>query len=49
MCQTSAGQYGDKLVFRIPVGGDRGEDFIAPEGFKELKKSEFIAITEESE
>lgn len=48
MCQTSAGRYKDMLVFRIPTGGDHGEDFTPPEGFREIKKSEFIAITEES-
>lgn len=48
MCQTSAGQYGDRLVFRIPTGGDHGE-FSAPECFRKIKKSEFIAITEENE
>jgi len=49
MCQTSAGRYKDMLVFRIPVGGDHGKDFIPPEGFREIKKSEFVAITEEVE
>lgn len=49
MCQTAAGQYGDKLVLRIPTGGDHKDTFIAPDGFREIKKSEFVAITEESE
>lgn len=49
MCQTAAGQYGDKLVFRIPTGGDHKDTFAAPDGFREIKKSEFIAITEENE
>lgn len=47
MCQTSAGRYKDMLVFRIPTGGDHGNDFTAPAGFREIKKSEFVAITEE--
>ena len=48
MCSTSGGRYKDTLVFRIPVGGDHGKDFTPPEGFREIKKSEFIAITEEN-
>lgn len=48
MCSTSGGRYKDTLVFRIPVGGDHSKDFTAPNGFREIKKSEFIAITEES-
>lgn len=49
LCHTSAGRYKDSLVFRIPTGGDHGKDFVPPAGFREIKKSEFIAITEESE
>lgn len=48
MCQTAGGQYGDRLVFRIPTGGDHKDTFSAPGGFREIKKSEFIAITEEN-
>ena len=48
MCSTSGGRYKDSLVFRIPVGGDHGKEFVAPEVFREIKKSEFIAITEEA-
>lgn len=49
MCRTAAGQYGDKLVFRIPTGGGDGDTFTAPDGFREIKKSEFVALTEEDE
>ena len=49
MCQTAAGQYGGKLVFRIPIGGNYNTTFTPPEGFREIKKSEFVAITEEAE
>jgi hypothetical protein len=47
-CSTTAGRYGDILVFRIPVGGDDKAEFAAPDGFREIKKSEFVAITEEA-
>ncbi len=32
MCRTTCGIYKDMLVFRIPVGGDYGNDFTPPEG-----------------
>ena len=47
---SAAGQYADRLVIRIPTGGDtRPRDFEIPPGLREIKKSEFIAITEENE
>lgn len=48
VCRSSAGACGNKLVFRIPVGGAGNIPFESPDGFREIKKSEFIAITEES-
>jgi hypothetical protein len=48
MCSTFGGRYKDTLVFRIPVGGDHDKEFTPPNGFREIKKSEFIAITEEA-
>lgn len=44
---TSAGFYGNQLVFRVPVGGEDGDNITPPPGVRELKHSEFIAITEE--
>lgn len=47
---TWAGLYGETLVLRIPTGGDtRPRDFVVPPTLREIKKSEFIAITEEGE
>ena len=47
---SAAGQYGDRLVIRIPTQGDtRPRNFEIPPGLREIKKSEFIAITEENE
>ncbi|MDY0164630.1 DUF5420 family protein [Desulfobotulus sp.] len=44
---TVAGLYGDRLAFKIPTTDHHDDSFTAPDGFLEIKKSEFIAITEE--
>lgn len=44
---TVAGQYGDRLVFRIPTTDHHDDSFAVPDGFREIKQSEFISITEE--
>jgi hypothetical protein len=44
---TVAGQYGDRLVFKIPTTDHHDDSFTVPDGFREIKQSEFIAITEE--
>lgn len=47
-CVSSAGNYGEKLVVRLPCGGDsRPKEIVVPGFLVELKKSEFIAIIEE--
>jgi len=49
MCSTSAGNYGNKLVVRLPTGGDsHRREITIPSFLREIKKSEFIAISEES-
>lgn len=44
---TAAGFYGNALVFRVPVGGENGDNISPPADVRALKHSEFIAITEE--
>lgn len=50
LAHTGAGLYGSTLVIRIPDGGhltrEQGQ-FVPPSFLREIKKSEFIAITEE--
>lgn len=48
MASSTAGLYGETLIIQIPVGGDHGE-FECPEFLRKIKKSEFIAITEEQD
>lgn len=49
MVSSSAGHYGDRLVVRYPHGGDsRPKEVVMPPFMREIKKSEFIAISEES-
>lgn len=46
---TQAGNYFDTMVVVFPCGGDsRPSDISIPPFLREIKKSEFIAITEES-
>ena len=42
-----AGYVNNHLVFKIPFGGDSTDAFVIPSTLREIKKSEFIAITEE--
>jgi hypothetical protein len=44
---SSAGIAKGKLILRIPVGKDDPVD--CPPGFRQIKKSEFIALTEEAD
>lgn len=45
---SGAGHYGEKLVVRLPCGGDsRPEEITIPAFLREIKKSEFIALSEE--
>lgn len=50
MFSSVAGYMNKQLVFSIPMGGDGGGDKepAIPADFREIKHSEFIAITEES-
>ena len=52
MYHSVAGYISDRLVFKIPFGGDQDGglkiNVDIPADFREIKKSEFIAITEEA-
>jgi uncharacterized protein DUF5420 len=50
MYLSVAGYYAPHLVFGIPFGGEgnQGKEVEIPADLREIKKSEFIAITEES-
>lgn len=49
MYHSVCGLFGDVLVFNIPFGGDSGadQDVQIPDWLVEIKRSEFIAISEE--
>lgn len=52
MYHSACGQYGKRLVFKIPFGGEDGfnsTDVSIPPALKEIKHSEFIAIVEEGQ
>jgi hypothetical protein len=47
-CSTSAGCYGERIVVRLPSGGDsRPQEIAMPPFLREIKRSEFVAISEE--
>jgi hypothetical protein len=49
MYKSGAGYVGQQLVFMIPSGGDRDSAPVIPPAFREIKRSEYIALTEEGE